>query len=1095
MPSAPVLEFIGMPNTLDGWWVDEHGELHECDHRKGYHHADIAIDELELENEEPGEDDEDDDWFRDHAIQEAFSEGWVRGSSYNDHLSINWMQPMAPQTKRTVLKWLETNGPAYKEIVIQPPNSDSAVIFQDSRRAARFIYNDGKKLKEALLERTALDHNVNSLGRPISGNPEAFWKWFGRSKVKDKQGRPMVVFHGTDSDFSKFDPDMSNVNTNTGVPKGAFVFSDHAGVASSYSAAQFDVHGWRDPKIAAAFRELMNTGSFDDQMAFLADNPAGYDDYKEGGNVMPVYLRIEKPLVVDAKGSNWRDIYFRADGEAPEEFTTNEIASYAKERGYDGCIIKNVKDVNKGPHHQGTTFFVFSPNQIKSAISGSNYSPASDHIHEDVVTEGTYKVFHGTDAKFGSFDDQHLGSANGTAPINMTGFNFTDSADVAKTFGGNVLACEVTINKPRVIDAKGANYSDFKHKINDVLDRVDRSKYDGIIIKNYMDAGKYGDDYLLSNHYIPFSKSQINVSSQNLNEAKETPAQKFIAKANELISEPNLRLSLWAEDYDEVSIQRIVVDSEYRGEGIASAALKVLCKLADRRGITLFLEALPEDDEDMDQDIGRLMRFYAKFGFQGEGSNGMMFRSPSIKENKDTLELPDIEVGDVVLVGKFKNRKATVKGFKTDDNNQPVLKTDKGDQKLFKPRLTKLMTEDAGLLEPTPENIARARTFALIKWKERAAERLDSEPNDLSRSCKFTSLFAQRLFGGKIHGNWQHQFLKLNDGTIVDLNIDAEDVKRLGDAAHSHDPIFFTSNPEHKASMKSVQPRIDTWVREFTSSLNESVLTEGLIAIPAKMLEEIDFYLTYSMLWKMRGGFKGNVRKLPEQYRGFLTEVEKFGEQIPKEAHTSDNVQVWSIKVSTDGLPESYAHLKPRLERIRFAIDWRPAKTMGVWRADKDALIVYPMSLDYMRWYPSERSDPDDLKIALATLRETITHELRHMVQHVFLNDYPDQRKINPGYAEHGAEYYKSPVEFDPSIGSAVQEFLNFWENYGTRVPLKKAIRQFTGMQPSGLGDIFSPPKFFVELKKGAPVRYRTAVTKFVKELQSRLAAGSTPTT
>jgi hypothetical protein len=51
---------------------------------------------------------------------------------------------------------------------------------------------------------------------------------------------------------------------------------------------------------------------------------------------------------------------------------------------------------------------------------------------------------------------------------------------------------------------------------------------------------------------------------------------------------------------------------------------------------------------------------------------------------------PEISVGDTVKVGKFKNRKAEVKGFETDDHGQPVLKTTKGDQKLFKPRIAKL---------------------------------------------------------------------------------------------------------------------------------------------------------------------------------------------------------------------------------------------------------------------------------------------------------------------------------------------------------------------------------------------------------------------
>jgi|TARA_B110000908_G_scaffold157014_1_gene196750 hypothetical protein len=58
---------------------------------------------------------------------------------------------------------------------------------------------------------------------------------------------------------------------------------------------------------------------------------------------------------------------------------------------------------------------------------------------------------------------------------------------------------------------------------------------------------------------------------------------------------------------------------------------------------------------------------------------------------RDLLKLPDIEIGDEILVGKFKNRKATVTGFDVDENNQPVLKTTKGDQKLFKPRIVKLM--------------------------------------------------------------------------------------------------------------------------------------------------------------------------------------------------------------------------------------------------------------------------------------------------------------------------------------------------------------------------------------------------------------------
>ena len=59
--------------------------------------------------------------------------------------------------------------------------------------------------------------------------------------------------------------------------------------------------------------------------------------------------------------------------------------------------------------------------------------------------------------------------------------------------------------------------------------------------------------------------------------------------------------------------------------------------------------------------------------------------------NEATLDLPDLETGDELMVGKFKNRKATIKDFKKDDHGQPVAVTNKGDQKIFKGRVKKLM--------------------------------------------------------------------------------------------------------------------------------------------------------------------------------------------------------------------------------------------------------------------------------------------------------------------------------------------------------------------------------------------------------------------
>ena len=61
--------------------------------------------------------------------------------------------------------------------------------------------------------------------------------------------------------------------------------------------------------------------------------------------------------------------------------------------------------------------------------------------------------------------------------------------------------------------------------------------------------------------------------------------------------------------------------------------------------------------------------------------------------DSETLKLPDLDVGDELMVGKFKNRNATIKGFTKDKHNQPIAKTDKGDQQIFKGRVKKLMKQ------------------------------------------------------------------------------------------------------------------------------------------------------------------------------------------------------------------------------------------------------------------------------------------------------------------------------------------------------------------------------------------------------------------
>jgi hypothetical protein len=68
-------------------------------------------------------------------------------------------------------------------------------------------------LRELFEARRALP-NENSNGKPIAYNDTAlanFWAWFKGSKVVDEHKRPLVMYHGTNADFTRFSYEHASV--------------------------------------------------------------------------------------------------------------------------------------------------------------------------------------------------------------------------------------------------------------------------------------------------------------------------------------------------------------------------------------------------------------------------------------------------------------------------------------------------------------------------------------------------------------------------------------------------------------------------------------------------------------------------------------------------------------------------------------------------------------------------------------------------------------------------------------------------------------------------------------------------------------------
>jgi len=53
----------------------------------------------------------------------------------------------------------------------------------------------------------------------------------------------------------------------------------------------------------------------------------------------------------------------------------------------------------------------------------------------------------------------------------------------------------------------------------------------------------------------------------------------------------------------------------------------------------------------------------------------------------------DLEIGDEILMGRFRNVPAIIKEFSIDKNNQPTIITTKGEKSLYKFRIKKLMEQ------------------------------------------------------------------------------------------------------------------------------------------------------------------------------------------------------------------------------------------------------------------------------------------------------------------------------------------------------------------------------------------------------------------
>lgn len=196
----------------------------------------------------------------------------------------------------------------------QKMSSSISAMIDGLESAAR---NDGLFRIEAAAMLNDPNQNVENLASPEkTTDTEKFKNWFGDSKVLEEDGRPLIVYHGSDVDFNTFDMNKS--------VDGAHFFTANESHAESF------------------------------------------------GDARSFYVKIDNPLVIDQEILELAWDKEHPDGEQddrsllPRDFV-DQFVRAAKQNGNDGLIIRDMGDRDI----QSDMYLPFSPGQIKSAI-GNN---------------------------------------------------------------------------------------------------------------------------------------------------------------------------------------------------------------------------------------------------------------------------------------------------------------------------------------------------------------------------------------------------------------------------------------------------------------------------------------------------------------------------------------------------------------------------------------------------------------------------------------------------------------------------------------------------------------------------------------------------
>ena len=333
-----------------------------------------------------------------------------------------------------------TTMPTGTDFVIYSPNQ-----FKSINNSGYFTRsnNMNESFEKQIMENTGVSlPNENSLGEKIIPDDDPvklqnFWNWFNGSKIITRSGKPLVVYHGSNAEFSLFDKERV---------KGK----------GSYWSDGFYFTTYNKPNEKDEYnRGASHYGKIVYAVYLSIKNPFIIKNYKDG-------QRLEELLVVDSglnKTDKFGDSWAKFVLGYRSELTQEEIRARLLNAGYDGIINASLYSKNE------VYIIAFEPNQIKSINNNGEFSMSSDNIYETfemnkilenagvlTINEARKKsiktpiiAYHGSYNEFDKFSNEFINTNKHKE--NFQAFWFCDNKEVVEQYGSIIYTCELNVSK------------------------------------------------------------------------------------------------------------------------------------------------------------------------------------------------------------------------------------------------------------------------------------------------------------------------------------------------------------------------------------------------------------------------------------------------------------------------------------------------------------------------------------------------------------------------------------------------------------------------------------------------------------------------